>query len=56
MLAPGGHVILSGLLASQAPAAIAAYRMQGLELAADILLDEWITLVLVRRGARARRR
>jgi ribosomal protein L11 methyltransferase len=50
-LAPGGHVILSGLLATQAPAAIAAYRMQGLELAASIPLDEWITLVLVRRGS-----
>jgi ribosomal protein L11 methyltransferase len=51
-LAPGGHVILSGLLATQAPAAIAAYRMQGLELEASIPLDEWITLMLVRRGTR----
>jgi len=55
MLAPGGHVILSGLLASQAPAAIAAYRMQGLELEASIPLDEWITLVLARRSTRKRR-
>jgi ribosomal protein L11 methyltransferase len=55
VLAPGGRVILSGLLIPQAAAAIAAYRMQGLELAASIPLDEWITLVLVRRPARNRR-
>ena len=52
VLAPGGRVILSGLLAGQAPAAIAAYRMQGLELEASIPLDEWTTLVLVRRNMR----
>jgi ribosomal protein L11 methyltransferase len=46
MLAPGGRVILSGLLAGQAPAAIAAYRSQGLALEARIPLDEWVTLVL----------
>jgi ribosomal protein L11 methyltransferase len=55
VLAPGGHVILSGLLATQAPAAIAAYRMQGLELAARIPLDEWITLMLIQHGMRKRR-
>ncbi len=54
-LAPGGRVILSGLLIPQAAAAIAAYRMQGLELEASIPLDEWITLSLVRRPARNRR-
>ena len=32
LVAPGGHVILSGLLDSQAAAAIAAYRAQGLAL------------------------
>jgi ribosomal protein L11 methyltransferase len=53
-LAPGGHVILSGLLIAQAAAAIAAYRMQGLELAASFPLDEWITLMLVRRPAQDR--
>jgi ribosomal protein L11 methyltransferase len=50
VLAPGGHVILSGLLAAQAPAAIAAYRLQGLALQASIPLDEWVTLTLVRRA------
>ena len=54
-LAPGGCVILSGLLAPQAPAAIAAYRMQGLQLEASFPLDEWITLMLVRRPGRNRR-
>jgi ribosomal protein L11 methyltransferase len=48
-LAPGGRVILSGLLIPQAAAAIAAYRMQGLRLEARLPLDEWITLMLVRR-------
>jgi ribosomal protein L11 methyltransferase len=54
-LAPGGRVILSGLLIPQAAAAIAAYRMQGLELEASFPLDEWITLMLTRRPARNRR-
>lgn len=48
-LAPDGCVILSGLLAAQAPAATAAYRTQGLALAARIPLGEWVTLVLARR-------
>jgi ribosomal protein L11 methyltransferase len=56
VLAPGGHVILSGLLIPQAAAAIAASRMQGLELKASFPLDEWITLLLVRRPARGPRR
>src|SRR5580700_10846256 len=47
LTAPGAHVILSGLLASQANAAIAAYR--GLALERRIDLDGWTTLVLVRR-------
>jgi len=47
LLAPGGYAILSGLLASQANAAIAAYR--GLALERRIELDGWTTLVLKRR-------
>jgi ribosomal protein L11 methyltransferase len=54
-LAPGGCVILSGLLVPQAAAAIAAYRMQGLQLEASFPLDEWITLMLKRRPARPAR-
>jgi ribosomal protein L11 methyltransferase len=46
LTAPGARVVLSGLLASQANAAIAAYR--GLALERRIDLDGWTTLVLVR--------
>jgi ribosomal protein L11 methyltransferase len=46
LTAPGGRVVLSGLLASQANAAIAVYR--GLALERRIDLDGWTTLVLVR--------
>jgi ribosomal protein L11 methyltransferase len=47
LTAPGARVVLSGLLASQANAAIATYR--GLALERRIDLDGWSTLVLVRR-------
>jgi ribosomal protein L11 methyltransferase len=47
LTAPGARVVLSGLLASQANAAISAYR--GLALERRIDLDGWTTLVLVRR-------
>jgi ribosomal protein L11 methyltransferase len=50
ILAPRARVILSGVLATQANAALAAYRRQGLTLERRIPLDEWVTLVL-RRGA-----
>jgi ribosomal protein L11 methyltransferase len=45
--APGARVILSGLLSSQANAAIAAYRPLALERRIDI--EGWTTLVLARR-------
>lgn len=44
--APGGTVILSGLLTAQEPQVLAAYRRQGLYLADRIRRDEWSTLVL----------
>jgi ribosomal protein L11 methyltransferase len=47
LTAPDGRIVLSGLLASQANAAIAAYRSLALERRID--LDGWTTLVLVRR-------
>ena len=47
LTAPGARVILSGLLASQANAAIAAYHDLKLERRID--LDGWTTLVLIRR-------
>jgi ribosomal protein L11 methyltransferase len=46
-IAPGGRIVLSGLLPTQANAALAAYRPLALE--RRIELDGWATLVLVRR-------
>ena len=48
LLAPGGWVVLSGLLPDHANAALAAYRSHGLQLARRIVLDGWVTLVLTR--------
>jgi len=49
LVAPGGRLVLSGLLAAQANVAIAAYRPLALE--RRITLDGWSTLVFVRRLA-----
>jgi ribosomal protein L11 methyltransferase len=46
-LMPNARVVLSGLLAAQAGAALAAYRSQGLVLERSFTLDGWVTLVLV---------
>ncbi len=46
IVAPGGRVVLSGLLTAQANAALAAYRALALERRIDI--DGWTTLVLKR--------
>jgi ribosomal protein L11 methyltransferase len=57
ILVPDGRIVLSGLLNSQANAALSAY--QPLSLERRIELDGWTTLVLRRSGARsviARRR
>jgi ribosomal protein L11 methyltransferase len=43
-----GHLVLSGLLAAQAPAALASYRARGLVLSRRIALGGWTTLVLQR--------
>ena len=48
LTAPGGRVVLSGLLPSHANAALAAYRAQGLILEKRIPLDGWMTLILRR--------
>jgi len=47
-LAPGGQVVLSGLLRNQAVAALAPYIARGLVLKARIPLEGWMTLVLQR--------
>jgi ribosomal protein L11 methyltransferase len=43
------HVVLSGLLPSQANAVLAAYRAQGLALERRLVLEGWVTLVLRKR-------
>jgi ribosomal protein L11 methyltransferase len=48
LTAPGARIVLSGLLAAQVNAAIAAYN--GLALERRITLEGWATLVFVRRG------
>lgn len=48
LLAPGGRIILSGLLPSHANGVIAAYRRQGLVLEARLPLDGWVTLTMRR--------
>ena len=49
-LSPNAWVVLSGLLKAQAPAAIAAYRSQGLVLERTVALDGWVTLLLLARS------
>jgi ribosomal protein L11 methyltransferase len=51
-LAPGGRVVLSGLLRNQAVAALAPYIARGLMLKQRIPLEGWMTLVLERRALR----
>jgi len=51
-LAPGGTVILSGLLPSQRARVVAAYRGQGLRLVRDYPRDSWLTLVFERKPLR----
>lgn len=48
VVAPGGTVVLSGLLPGQANAAFSAYHAHGLRLERRMLLDGWATLVLRR--------
>lgn len=50
IVAPGGDVILSGLLVEQETAVLAAYRRQGLFLRGRKRLDGWSTLLLSRKG------
>jgi ribosomal protein L11 methyltransferase len=48
LVARNGHVVLSGLLVSQASPALASYRARGLVLVRRIRLEGWMTLVLTR--------
>jgi ribosomal protein L11 methyltransferase len=49
IVAPGGTIVLSGLLVHQAAAVAAAYRAHDFALAAHRRLEGWSTLVLLRR-------
>ncbi len=49
-----GSLVLSGLLLSDVPGVLAAYRMQGLTLRRRSAREGWATLVLARGGAGAR--
>src|SRR6516164_9107622 len=57
LVAANRQIVLSGLLAAQAGAAVASYRARGLALVHRTTLEGWATLVLVRpaRGRRAKR-
>jgi ribosomal protein L11 methyltransferase len=46
VLAPGGRLILSGLLRSQEQAVLARYRARHLRLKRRLALGDWVTLVL----------
>jgi ribosomal protein L11 methyltransferase len=48
LLAPGGHIVLSGLLPAHAAAALSAYRGQSLRLLRRVELEGWVTLVMRR--------
>jgi ribosomal protein L11 methyltransferase len=52
LVAPGGYVVLSGLLSAQANAALAAYSAAGLTLTFRIARDGWTTLAMARRKRR----
>lgn len=56
LLAPGGRVVLSGLLDAHANAALAAYRAQGLRLLRRRSIDGWTTLTLSAGGSAPRPR
>jgi ribosomal protein L11 methyltransferase len=46
LLAPGGYLILAGLLARQEAMVLTAYRSQGLRLVRRFLRPPWSTLLL----------
>jgi ribosomal protein L11 methyltransferase len=55
-IAPGGRLILAGLLDHQAPAVAAAYRRQGMMLTGRVERGEWPTLIMRKRRAAPMRR
>ena len=56
LLAPGGHVILSGLTRDQERWILACYRTRGLVLVQALRLDNWVVLVMQRKSAQQKTR
>lgn len=56
VISPSGELIMSGLLLSDVPGVLAAYRMQGWALKRRSAREGWATLVLARRGSGPRPR
>lgn len=56
VLSPNGTLILSGLLAMDAPGIVSAYRHQGVYLSSHSLREGWATLVMKKGGAAPRPR
>jgi ribosomal protein L11 methyltransferase len=48
ILAPGGQLVLSGLLSSQRERVVAAYGLQGIVLLRARQVEEWCVLTLER--------
>ena len=49
-VAPGGRVVLAGLMREQEKMVLSAYQAQGLRLVEAIRLNEWTTLLLKKKG------
>ena len=56
LLAPGGHVILSGLTRDQERWILACYRARGLILVQALRLDNWVVLVMQRKSTKLKTR
>jgi ribosomal protein L11 methyltransferase len=56
LLAPAGHVILSGLTRDQERWILACYRARGLVLVQALRLDNWVVLVMQRKSAQRKTR
>jgi ribosomal protein L11 methyltransferase len=50
-LAPGGFLVLAGLLRDQEPLVLSAYRQHGIRLAGRIRFGGWSILVLAKGGS-----
>ena len=55
LAAPGAEIVLSGLLGRDAAGVLSAYRAQGFTLVRRLDIDGWVSLLLKRGGAGARR-